>query len=133
VNRVLLGLVLPNVSKDQPDLLELLEQPQTYAPSMRLVKRSHARRTKQSCLRFAKVAAADRLCRMALFDVLAPAELLDFASEITVLLGCDPGQFSCRSAHHRAAFPTMGKGGDIRCQQIDQRSATCAPTAAVIC
>ena len=81
MNRVLLGLVLPNVSKDQPDLLELLEQPQTYAPSMRLVKRSHARRTKQSCLRFAKVAAADRLYRMALFDVLAPAELLDFASE----------------------------------------------------
>jgi hypothetical protein len=38
--------VLPNVSKDQPDLLELLEQPQTYAPSMRLVKGSHARRTK---------------------------------------------------------------------------------------
>jgi hypothetical protein len=81
VNRVLLGLLVPKVSKDQPDLLELLEQPQTYAPSMRLVKRSHARRTKQSCLRFAKVAAADRLCRMALFDVLARAELLDFASE----------------------------------------------------
>src|SRR5690349_17358362 len=48
---------------------------------MPLVKRSHARRTKQSCLRFAKVAAADRLCRMAPFDVLARAELLDFASE----------------------------------------------------
>ena len=111
MNRVLLGLVLPNVSKDQPDLLELLEQPQTYAPSMRLVKGSHARRTKQSCLRFAKVAAADRLCRMALFDVLAPAELLDFASEITVLLGCDPGQFSCRSAHHRAAFSLIEARG----------------------
>src|SRR6185369_11116064 len=35
----------------------------------------------QSCLRFARVAAADRLCRMALFDVLARAELLGFASE----------------------------------------------------
>ena len=134
VNRVLLGLLVLKVSKVPPDRLEQLEQPQTCAPSMPLVKRSHARRTKQSCLQFAKVAAADRLCRMAPFDVLAPAELLDFASEITVLLGCDPGQFSCRSAHDRAAFPTMGKSGDIRCvRELDQRSATCVPTAAVIC
>ena len=69
------------MSKVPPDLLDQLEQPQTYAPSMPLVKRSHVRRTKQSSLQFAKVAVADRLCRMALFDVLARAELLDFASE----------------------------------------------------
>ena len=79
--RVLLGLLVRKVSKVPPDLLEQLKQPQTYAPSMPLVKRSHVRRTKQSSLQFAKVAVADRLCRMALFDVLAPAELLDFASE----------------------------------------------------
>jgi hypothetical protein len=47
---------------------------------MPLVKRSHATQTKQSCLRFAKV-AADLLCRMAPFDVLAPAELPDSVSE----------------------------------------------------
>jgi hypothetical protein len=38
----------------------------------------------------AKVAAADRLCRMALFDVLAPAELLDFASENNGVIGVRP-------------------------------------------
>ena len=80
---------------DHLDHLELLEHPQTCAPSMPLVKRSHVTRTKQSCLRFAKVAAADRLCRMALFDVLAPAELLDFASEndgYGTYSGLRPGQ-----------------------------------------
>jgi len=90
VNRVLLGLLVLKVSKVPPDRLEQLEQPQTCAPSMPLAKRSHARRTKQSCLRFARVAEADRLCRMALFDVLARAELLDFASENNGVIGVRP-------------------------------------------
>ena len=70
-NRAPLGLLVPKAS--QPDL----QQPRTCALLTPLVRRSHARRTKRSSLQFAKVEAADRLCRIALFDVLARAELLD--------------------------------------------------------
>ena len=73
--RDFLDLLAPKVSKDQP-----AEQPRTCALLTPLVRRSHARRTKRSSLQFAKVEAADRLCRMALFDVLARAELLDSVS-----------------------------------------------------